>query len=91
MSTGNPVAVSRNRWILGAVSVALFCVQLDYFAMNLALIADSIGVMWVAIEIATRIGSKRSTSVIRTRIPRHRLFAWTLDLGVTSVFSNVTP
>lgn len=27
----------RNRWILVAVSTALFCVQLDYFAMNLAL------------------------------------------------------
>ncbi|KIU18851.1 hypothetical protein TL10_01045 [Mycolicibacterium llatzerense] len=27
----------RSRWILTAVSTALFCVQLDYFAMNLAL------------------------------------------------------
>ena len=27
----------RSRWILAAVSTALFCVQLDYFAMNLAL------------------------------------------------------
>ena len=27
----------RNRWILAAVSTALFCVQLDYFAINLAL------------------------------------------------------
>lgn len=27
----------RNRWILAAVSMALFCVQIDYFAMNLAL------------------------------------------------------
>ncbi|ORA33698.1 MFS transporter [Mycobacterium aquaticum] len=28
---------SRDRWILAAVSTALFCVQLDYFAVNLAL------------------------------------------------------
>ena len=27
----------RSRWILAAVSTALFCVQIDYFAMNLAL------------------------------------------------------
>jgi MFS family permease len=27
----------RSRWILSAVSTALFCVQIDYFAMNLAL------------------------------------------------------
>jgi MFS family permease len=27
----------RLRWVLAAVSVALFCVQIDYFAMNLAL------------------------------------------------------
>ena len=27
----------RFQWILGAVSMALFCVQIDYFAMNLAL------------------------------------------------------
>ncbi|MGB8506530.1 MFS transporter, partial [Mycobacterium sp.] len=27
----------RSRWTLAAVSTALFCVQLDYFAMNLAL------------------------------------------------------
>ena len=25
------------RWILAAISTALFCVQIDYFAMNLAL------------------------------------------------------
>ncbi len=28
---------SRSRWVLAAVSMALFCVQIDYFAMNLAL------------------------------------------------------
>ena len=33
-ATEEPV---RNRWILAAVSMALFCVQIDYFAMNLAL------------------------------------------------------
>jgi len=27
----------RQRWILAAVSIALFCLQIDYFAMNLAL------------------------------------------------------
>lgn len=32
-----PVDRVRSRWILAAVSTALFCVQLDYFAMNLAL------------------------------------------------------
>ena len=29
--------IVRSRWILAAVSTALFCVQIDYFAMNLAL------------------------------------------------------
>jgi EmrB/QacA subfamily drug resistance transporter len=33
-TTQKPV---RFRWILAAVSMALFCVQIDYFAMNLAL------------------------------------------------------
>jgi EmrB/QacA subfamily drug resistance transporter len=33
-TTQEPV---RFRWILAAVSTALFCVQIDYFAMNLAL------------------------------------------------------
>ena len=33
-TTAEPV---RFRWILAAVSMALFCVQIDYFAMNLAL------------------------------------------------------
>jgi EmrB/QacA subfamily drug resistance transporter len=34
----NPSApAARSRWILAAVSTALFCVQIDYFAMNLAL------------------------------------------------------
>jgi MFS family permease len=28
---------SRSRWVLSAVSMALPCVQIDYFAMNLAL------------------------------------------------------
>jgi MFS family permease len=27
----------KSRWVLAAVSMALFCVQIDYFAMNLAL------------------------------------------------------
>lgn len=27
----------KSKWVLGAVSMALFCVQIDYFAMNLAL------------------------------------------------------
>lgn len=25
------------RWILAAIAIALFCVQIDYFAVNLAL------------------------------------------------------
>ena len=35
----------RQRWTLAAVSTALFCVQLDYFAMNLALprMAEDLG------------------------------------------------
>lgn len=36
---------TRLRWILGAVATALFCVQIDYFAMNLALprMAEELG------------------------------------------------
>lgn len=33
----SPSGAARSGWILVAVSTALFCVQLDYFAMNLAL------------------------------------------------------
>jgi EmrB/QacA subfamily drug resistance transporter len=33
----SPADRVRSRWILTAVSTALFCVQIDYFAMNLAL------------------------------------------------------
>jgi EmrB/QacA subfamily drug resistance transporter len=33
----SPTGTVRSRWILTAVSTALFCVQIDYFAMNLAL------------------------------------------------------
>ena len=29
--------VVKSKWILAAVSMALFCVQIDYFAMSLAL------------------------------------------------------
>jgi EmrB/QacA subfamily drug resistance transporter len=32
-----PNGAARTGWILAAVSTALFCVQIDYFAMNLAL------------------------------------------------------
>jgi MFS family permease len=32
----SPQPSSRSRWTLVAVSTALFCVQIDYFAMNLA-------------------------------------------------------
>lgn len=28
---------AQAKWLMAAVSVALFCVQIDYFAMNLAL------------------------------------------------------
>ena len=44
----------RSRWILAAVSTALFCVQIDYFAMNLALprmaadlYSDATDLQWV--------------------------------------------
>src|ERR1700737_3299901 len=33
----SPQTLARSRWTLVAVSTALFCVQIDYFAMNLAL------------------------------------------------------
>lgn len=33
----SPGGAVASRWILAAVSTALFCVQIDYFAMNLAL------------------------------------------------------
>jgi hypothetical protein len=33
----SPIDTVRSRWILAAVSTALFCVPIDYFAMNLAL------------------------------------------------------
>jgi len=36
---------ARSRWTLVAVAAALFCVQIDYFAMNLALprMAEDLG------------------------------------------------
>lgn len=33
----SPAHEIHPRWILAAISTALFCVQIDYFAMNLAL------------------------------------------------------
>ena len=41
----SPSGIASSRGILAAVSTALFCVQLDYFAMNLALpkMADELG------------------------------------------------
>jgi MFS family permease len=33
----SPGHEKHSRWILAAISTALFCVQIDYFAMNLAL------------------------------------------------------
>ena len=39
--TGTPasadVGPANGKWLMVAVSMALFCVQIDYFAMNLAL------------------------------------------------------
>ncbi|WP_232006094.1 MFS transporter [Mycobacterium sp. 852013-50091_SCH5140682] len=45
MTDQRAVTPPRDRWILAAVSTALFCVQLDYFAVNLALpkMADDLG------------------------------------------------
>lgn len=100
MSTGNPVAVSRNRWILGAVSVALFCVQLDYFAMNLALprMAADLGstatdLQWVISVYMLTLGA---FMVPAGRIGdifgrRRALLAGITLFGVASIFCALAP
>jgi EmrB/QacA subfamily drug resistance transporter len=94
------VAVSRNRWILGAVSVALFCVQLDYFAMNLALprMAADLGstatdLQWVISVYMLTLGA---FMVPAGRIGdifgrRRALLAGITLFGVASIFCALAP
>jgi hypothetical protein len=55
----------RQRWILATVSMALFCVQIDYFAMNLGLPRMAIDLNSTATDLQWMISSV-SVSVLRT-------------------------
>src|SRR6516225_1348869 len=90
----------RSRWILAAVSTALFCVQIDYFAMNLALprMASDLGsstadLQWVISVYMLALGA---FMVPAGRIGdifgrRRALLAGIVLFGVASVFCAIAP
>jgi EmrB/QacA subfamily drug resistance transporter len=90
----------RLRWILAAVSTALFCVQIDYFAMNLALprmasdlSSTTADLQWVISAYMLALGA---FMVPAGRIGdifgrRRALLAGIALFGVASVFCAVAP
>jgi EmrB/QacA subfamily drug resistance transporter len=90
----------RSRWILAAVSTALFCVQIDYFAMNLALPrmasdlhSSTTDLQWVISVYMLTLGA---FMVPAGRIGdifgrRRALLAGIALFGVASVFCAVAP
>lgn len=89
-----------SRWILAAVSIALFCVQIDYFAVNLALprmAADlhttTTDLQWVISVYMLTLGA---FMVPAGRIGdifgrRHALLAGIALFGVASVWCAIAP
>ncbi|HZQ31494.1 MAG TPA: MFS transporter [Mycobacterium sp.] len=96
----SPPASVRSRWTLVAVSAALFCVQIDYFAMNLALprMASDLGsnttdLQWVISIYMLALGA---FMVPAGRIGdifgrRRALLAGVALFGVASVLCAVAP
>ena len=90
----------RSRWILAAVSTALFCVQIDYFAMNLALPrmasdlhSSTADLQWVISVYMLALGA---FMVPAGRIGdifgrRRALLAGIALFGVASVFCAIAP
>jgi len=90
----------RSRWILGAVSTALFCVQIDYFAMNLALprMASDLGstttdMQWVISVYMLALGAFMAPAGRIGDIfgRRRALLAGIALFGVASVFCALAP
>jgi EmrB/QacA subfamily drug resistance transporter len=90
----------RSRWILAAVSTALFCVQIDYFAMNLALprMAADLGstttdLQWVISVYMLALGACMAPAGRIGDIfgRRRALLAGIALFGVASVFCAVAP
>src|SRR6516225_9248713 len=90
----------RSRWILAAVSTALFCVQIDYFAMNLALprMAKDLGssttdLQWVISVYMLALGAFMvPAGRIGDIFGRKRaLLAGVAMFGITSVLCAVAP
>jgi len=91
---------ARSRWILAAVSTALFCVQIDYFAMNLALprmasdlSSTTADLQWVISVYMLALGA---FMVPAGRIGdifgrRRALLAGIALFGVASVFCAIAP
>jgi EmrB/QacA subfamily drug resistance transporter len=88
------------RWILAAVSTALFCVQIDYFAMNLALprMASDLGssttdLQWVISIYMLALGAFMAPAGRIGDIfgRRRALLAGIALFGVASVFCAIAP
>jgi MFS family permease len=99
-----PVSSSAHRvrsgWILAAVSTALFCVQIDYFAMNLALprMASDLGstttdLQWVISVYLLALGAFMAPAGrIGDIFGRRRTLLVGIALfGVASVFCAMAP
>lgn len=88
------------RWILAAISTALFCVQIDYFAMNLALprMASDLGstttdLQWVISVYMLALGAFMAPAGrIGDIFGRRRvLFIGIALFGIASVFCAIAP
>jgi EmrB/QacA subfamily drug resistance transporter len=88
------------RWIIAAISTALFCVQIDYFAMNLALprMASDLGstttdLQWVISVYMLALGAFMAPAGrIGDILGRRRtLLAGIALFGIASVFCAIAP
>jgi MFS family permease len=88
------------RWILAAISTALFCVQIDYFAMNLALprMASDLGstttdLQWVISVYMLALGAFMAPAGRIGDIfgRRRTLLAGIALFGIASVFCAIAP
>jgi EmrB/QacA subfamily drug resistance transporter len=88
------------RWILAAISTALFCVQIDYFAMNLALprMASDLGstttdLQWVISVYMLALGAFMAPAGrIGDIFGRRRTLLFGIALfGIASVFCAIAP
>jgi EmrB/QacA subfamily drug resistance transporter len=99
-AVNSPARPIHPRWILAAISTALFCVQIDYFAMNLALprMASDLGstttdLQWVISIYMLALGAFMAPAGrIGDIFGRRRALLLGIALfGVASVFCAIAP